>query len=460
MALAHGRGSDLDHLAVAAGAGMARHQQECAHIGYFHDGAQHASRTDVTVLRLTSIAALSALLLVACAAGEDIESTTSNVEIKTFEDPQNLLGDVSRRLADNIAEADIGQTFRVSDERMPYPDTYWPMKDDGINWRWNEGQPSPLEKYMALANPDKLKAAIRWNRSHAGKDRPGLKPWFGLCNGWTASALSEAPVRHAAYARFDGGSVQKCSEGEPGCIKFEIGDINALLATVYFDAQNTIIGAHCGALERDIKLDRDGRIDRNANPGCAGLNPGSLLITLAHRIKRDKLPLGVEDMRPNTTAEIWNQPAHAYTINKFGQLTNEVATSLVATGRRDGNAGTYRWNKDAVGFVYVDLTVHWVKDLDRPRVTYLPGNDPAATKTTRMPAVIELDKDPSDPSAKIIGGELVADKELGNNRLTSHPYVWLTSAVGGEVGIDKETSVRSPYVRMSVVKKLAELGRE
>jgi hypothetical protein len=410
---------------------------------------------DMGALRLTSLA----LFLAACAVAEDVESTTSNVGIKTFEDPQRLLGDVSRRLADNIADADVGRTFSVTDERMPYPDSYWPMKDDGIHWRWNEGQPSPLEKYMTLTNPDKLKAAIRWNRSHAGKDRPGLKPWFGLCNGWTAAALTEAPVRRAAYARFADGAVQACIEGEPGCLKFEIGDINALLATVYFDAQNTIIGAHCGVLGRDIKLDRDGRIDRNANPGCAGLNPGSLLITLAHRIKRDKLPLGVEDMRPNTTAEIWNQPAHAYTVNKFERLTNETATSLVATGRRDADVGRYRWNKDAAGFVFVDLTVHWVKDLDRPRTTYLAGNEPEATKTTRMPAVIELDKDPSDPTATIIGGELVADEELGNSRLTSHPYVWLTAAVGGEVGVDTDASVRSPYVRMSLVKQLADLGR-
>ena len=58
--------------------------------------------------------------------------------------------------------------------------------------------------------------------------------------------MANAPILHAVYAKFDGaGSFVACTAGSAGCTKFEIGDINALMAEVYVDGDSSFIGARC-----------------------------------------------------------------------------------------------------------------------------------------------------------------------------------------------------------------------
>ena len=56
-----------------------------------------------------------------------------------YEAPETLVPGASRRLASNIVGADVGKTFGTDDDHVPYPDTYWPFTDDGVDATWNGG---------------------------------------------------------------------------------------------------------------------------------------------------------------------------------------------------------------------------------------------------------------------------------------------------------------------------------
>jgi len=406
-------------------------------------------------LTMTSLAV--ALSGAGCASDpvEDVETGEGADSIAPFDDPARVLGSFSAKLTDNVTEADVGQEFGVPDENAPYPDTYWPMIDDGINMRWIPGVASPLEKFMALNDPSNLAAAQKWNHENAGKGVPGVQRWFGICNGWAGAATAEAPIRRAVLAKKDGEKVVACQQGEPDCIRFEIGDLNALMATIYADASSAFVGGRCDTSPSQISRDGHGRIDRETNGrGCKGLNPGSMMILLSHRLKRDRKPMVVNAQTEKNTDQIWNQPAYRYVVNRFEKVDEVTATSLVKRGKRRPGflmGKDYRFNKEAKGFAYVDLTVKWVTEKG-PNVTFVSGL--SSTRSTRMTAVLELDRDSNDPDAKIIGGELLEDGTPDTNRLTNHPFAWVALGPGPE-----EATGHNPFVKTSVVKQLMDLGR-
>ena len=415
-------------------------------------------RSTLVSLLISSLALIgtAATGCASSATTDDSAGSASADSIQPFEDPEHLLGSVSRKLSDNITEADIGKTFGTPDATVPYPDTYWPMTQDGINAQWNGNEASPLQKYLSMADPADTAVATDWTHKNSGKDYPGAQDWFGICHGWTGAATSEAPMKHAVYARTSGDTVSACEPsevGQDGCTKFEIGDLNALMATIYADGGSKFIGARCDTSPNNIKRDTDGRIDRTANgTGCKGLNPGSLMIVLAHRMKRDQKPMAIDAQADYNTDQIWNQPAYRYTVNDFKKIDEATATNYVQNGNRA--AGTsYRWNDAAKGFAYVDITVHWVSE-HGPNTTFFSGLN--SSRETRMSAVLELDKASDDGSASIVGGELLEDGSNSTSRLQNHPFVWLSTGPGADTG----NSGHNPYVKTAVVQQLMALGRQ
>jgi hypothetical protein len=370
------------------------------------------------------------------------------------EDPASLLQGASAKLADNVLPTDVGKTFGVSSDRIPYPDTYWPFTDNGIDARWNGSEASPLEKLIAITEPSKTADAKTWERKHHGKDVPGVADWFGHCPGWTGASMSNPPIEHAVLAKSDGhGGITGCTRGESGCTKFEIGDVNALEAEVYVDADSSFLGARCDTPARQIKRDRNGRIVRDGT-GCKGLNAGALLIVLSKRMKQERLPLAIDAQSDFNTDQIWNQPAYQYRVYGYRELTKSEAIRAVA--ERGPSPSTYTWNERAQGFVRVDVGIQWVAE-HGPNLAPVSGG--LSTRETRFAAVIELDGAPSDPSAKILGGEYLDDPSIGATRLTVPPFVWIANGIGPEsLPPDVDGNSHNPYVKPSAVRTLVELG--
>jgi hypothetical protein len=378
-----------------------------------------------------------------------------------FEQPEDLVANASRYLNDNITAADVGQTYGTDDNHIPYPDTYWPFTQDGIDAKWNysdSSAPSALEKYMGLADASHVADAKGWEHNNHGAGVPGVSGWWGHCPGWTGAAMDNAPVQHAAYAMADGnGGFTSCNAGDAGCVKFEIGDINALMAEVYVDGDSAFIGARCDTKPSDVQKDANGRITQE---GCDGVNAGSLVIVASTLMKQNQKPFAINAQNPGNTDQIWNQPAYRYSVNRFETLTMAQAANLVAHGTRDGDQTTYPWDTQAVGFAFVDFTISWVSE-NGPNTSVVSGAD--STNQMHMVAVLELDQDPSVAGSNptILGGEYIDDATAGANRLTVPPFAWVIHGPGPE---SLDTSVggnnHNPYVKPSLVKQLIALGQQ
>jgi hypothetical protein len=249
-----------------------------------------------------------------------------------------------------------------------------------------------------------------------------------------------------------------CNESEPGCTRFEIGDINALEAETYVDAKSVLIGERCDTAPSEIERDEHGRIVRNGR-GCQGLNAGSLVIVLGNLMKKQQRPFAIDAQNRFNTEQIWNQPAYRYRVYRYDVLSEAEAANLVARGTRTGPETRYLWNDKARGFVFADIGLLWVTE-HGPNLTPVGGL--GSTRETRMVMVIELDRPPSDPLATIIGGEYLDDPRVGADRLTVAPFVWVVTGpawdglptwVGGN-------NSHNPYIKPSKVRQLVALGAE
>ena len=265
--------------------------------------------------------------------------------IGAFERPEALVAGASRRLADTIGEADVGQDFGVSEARVPYADTYWPFILGGANAVWNprgRNPRPPVEKYMLITNPYQLADAQAWEFQYHGPAEPGVTTWHGHCPGWSAAATTNAPILHPVFAGADGrGGIVACREGQPGCVRFEIGDVNALMAEIYLDGPYSLIGSTCNTPAFAIPRDMFGRV---LVKGCDGVNAGSLLVAAATLLKQYRVPFTIDLQKPSTTEQIWNQPTYLYHVYDYHPITRAAAANLVEHGstqaRRPSTGGT------------------------------------------------------------------------------------------------------------------------
>ncbi len=308
---------------------------------------------------------------------------------------------------------------------------------------------------MLLTNPQQIEDAKLWEFFHHGPGEPGVQPWHGHCPGWAAAAIRNTPVLHPVLARPDGrGGITGCREGETGCIRFEIGDVNALMAEAYLDGPHSRIGSVCQVPSFMIPRDAYGRVLR---AGCDGVNAGSFLVVLSNLLKRHHQPFAIDLQKPEHTEEIWNQPAYRYHIYAYHPITASEAANLVAHGSARGPASGFPWDPAARGFAFADVGL-WFVGEKGPNVVVVPGT--ASTYELRVSSVIELDRDPSDPSASIIGGEYLDMPASQANRLRVTPFMWMSWGAGPEslpVGVGGDH--HNPFVRPSLVQRLVMLGQ-
>jgi hypothetical protein len=417
---------------------------------------------------------LTAALVAACAGTgtdqvlPDFDDTGSGKadQISGADDPSGLLAGAERRLSLLVTGADVGQTFGLDDDKVPYPDTYWPMVDNGIAVHWleksgnrctstnncNDPQPSPLEKFVSIIDPTNVQQAIDWEIERHGQDVPNVADWFGHCPGWAATAMLWPPVLEPIWVRMSGSNLVKCEPNDPACTKFEIGDVNAIGAEAHEGAVSRFIGARCDTDPTDVERDEFGRIVRNGR-GCKGLNAGAMLIVMGNLLKMQQKPFAIDAQNEHTTNQIWNQPAYRYTVNRFETLSEVEAANLVASGgsARQGVLHDYVFNSNAKGFVFIDFTLHWVTETPRANLTVVSGL--SSSRTTRMVAVIELDRDPLDDAARVIGGEYLDDPTVGASRLRVAPFAWVALDAGPDFR-------HNPFVKRTFAKQLLSLATE
>src|SRR5262249_13857641 len=151
--------------------------------------------------------ALSALSLFACnqieGMGPDTDALRQEERIPPSDSRALLFPDGFEDRFQKLTKDDV---LSIANDKIPYPDTYWPMIDDGINVQWLEkgggddrprrcrqvltsnpaalkkaggkdvtpddpldrvfvcdnGRPSPLVKYMTVTNAGATDKAVKW----------------------------------------------------------------------------------------------------------------------------------------------------------------------------------------------------------------------------------------------------------------------------------------------------------
>jgi hypothetical protein len=145
-------------------------------------------------------------------------------------------------------------------------------------------------------------------------------------------------------------------------------------------------------------------------------------------------------------------------VNRFEALTEKAAANLVGSGSREGELSRYKWDTEATGFAFVDITVDWVSERG-PNLAPVSGAN--STRHTRMVAVLELDGSPTSKSTKIIGGEYLDDESVGADRLTVPPFVWVADGAGPEhLPVNVDGDHHNPYILPEIVAELVELGEK
>lgn len=312
-----------------------------------------------------------------------------------------------------VPQSDVGKEVAVSTENKPFSSDYWPMIKNGILARWmGPSVLSPAEKYGTLyLDATQQKTMYDWIQKNHGKDVPGVASWFGICQGWTASAIMEkAPLKPITVRKVvrDGKVyLQRCTTSTTNCVSFSPGDLTGLLAEAYASADARFIGYRCDTSTVNFKYDASGRL---VQPNCRS-NAGTLFLTATNFIKKSGRAFAINAVNND---EVWNQPAYAYTVSKYATVTAEQAAKLV-----DMTKTKYEWNPAAVGFRQVTMKLTWAVETQPTTMTAPPTL--SASKTYDF--IVEL-----DAAGAVIGGEWI-----GSSKTDHPPFFWAPVAPGSEI---------------------------
>jgi hypothetical protein len=238
---------------------------------------------------------------------------------------------------------------RLSDDKLPYSDTYWPNNRGGIAYRWNSSDPA-----FAWSNP-KIQAdprilqyqspsrseALQMSRAQLAELSPTEKfdlvqgyyyypltrgvlselsvydsYWEGMCHGWAPAALNHPEPAPVDVTNPDG-----------VVVPFGSADVKALLNYYYgnYNMYASQIGRRC-----DQDLARNPRAAYRWE--CEDINAGAFHLAMTNLIGLRNKGFVAEVDRG---VEVWNNPAFAYRYSiDETQTTGSIASSARGTVRR------------------------------------------------------------------------------------------------------------------------------
>ncbi|KAF1315172.1 Transglutaminase elicitor protein, partial [Globisporangium splendens] len=285
----------------------------------------------------------------------------------------------------------------------PWPSSYWPIYEDGINYVWDKGQPSASEKYAKAygLNVNQFTEAVSksngvlsqvtrkqctttadcasLNDSSACGKRAGqntgycIPTWFGICHAWSPAAILEPEPR--------------CAVTQNG-ITFQPLDIKALVTDIYD-------GANIETVFTGVRYnggnDAKDRWGRHVDPAYRDLGPGFFHIAVTNILGRFKKSFIVD---VTAGAEVWNQPVRGFQVKEQKRFKpKDAAKTFYATN-------AYPFNNKASSIVYVKMRMSWIVEAleDGPLVD--TGRVDAYTTGADYTYLLELDS-----KDNIIGGE-------------------------------------------------------
>ncbi|MBW1880177.1 MAG: hypothetical protein JRJ84_17595 [Deltaproteobacteria bacterium] len=431
--------------------------------------------------------------------GHFIADFSNNREAISY---SNQATKIHPELKGEAAKFDATRTQGSSDWDV-FASSWWPQSKNGIAWRWNSSVDdyndvsdhdglSPVEKYDFLFNPDQkttvgkvehwnydqlredeadrgpkhdhpevevMGPATKWEMTHHGNYQGEFHPdsWWGHCNGWASYVTTEpmgAPLRDIRVKIASDGDIVECAADDASCTLVRMGDIEALMAEIYFNDQATFGGQRCE--ERPDEMERD-EYGRPKDAKCRDLNPGAFHVTTVGLLNRGAKHLFTgKEMKPafvidhNYDYQVWNFPLVRYEMTNSEEVDEAAAAALV------GETSDYQWNENAKKFVKVQLTYSMVSDsVGASQMLKQAGQRNVPLKPVRLNYVLELDE-----NDVILGGEWIADPGTGwggTNSKELHPdFIWMATDPQGYSESSDDTGGWSdnPFISYPNVQKL------
>ena len=303
--------------------------------------------------------------------------------------------------------------------QAPWPSSYWPIYQDGINARWDAKQPSPADKYAMAFGLNVKQFADRISRNNgilsqssrracsetsecnslkdgsicgkrAGEAKGYCIPgWFGICHAWAPAAILEKePVC----------AVQR------GNVTFQVFDIKALITQLYDGANMAVVftGARYNGADEPADLDTFGRYKDDAR---RDLGPGFFHIAMTNIMGKFKQSLILD---VTAGAAVWNQPVRSFKVLELKEVDVKQASE------RYFKSTVYPFNSEMKFLAFAKTKVSWIVEgvEDGPIVTN--GRIDAYTHSATYEYLLEL-----DANRNIIGGEWV-----GASRYEHPDFLW------------------------------------
>ncbi|DBA05125.1 TPA: hypothetical protein N0F65_004975 [Lagenidium giganteum] len=258
-------------------------------------------------------------------AGRRLESGTNS-------DIQKLEQYFGARMERNYKT--IGRMYsRASHTPVPWPGSYWPVYQDGINARFRGEKYSATEKYARAfgKDPKKLMDAVsaksgilsqsdsrscRYDDQCSRGEKCGIRDgesaghciagWFGVCHAWAPAAIMEpgpeCPVKYNGMT-------------------FGVRDIKALITQVYD-------GAGIGSVFTGARFDGGDKstdsYGRYRDGALRDLGPGYFHIALANIMGRFKQSMVLD---VDAEAPVWNQPVRGYADDSSSNRPEDASSN-------------------------------------------------------------------------------------------------------------------------------------
>ncbi|GAB9469143.1 Transglutaminase elicitor protein [Globisporangium polare] len=299
----------------------------------------------------------------------------------------------------------------------PWPSSYWPIYQDGINAVWSPGNASASEKYAkayglnvnqfteavskstgilsqstrpackADSDCSRLKDGSACGKRKGASSGYCIPTWFGICHAWSPAAILEPEP--------------KCSVTQNG-VTFQPFDIKALVTDIYDGAAVETVFTGVRYNGGNEAKDRWGR---HTDAAYRDLGAGYFHIALTNIMGKFKKGFVVD---VTAGAEVWNQPVRGFQVKEQRRFKpSEAAKNFYATS-------TYPFNTRAKSIVYVKTRMSWIVEAVEDGPLVETGRVDAYTTGADYTYLLEL-----DASGNIIGGEWL----WGSN--DNHPdFLW------------------------------------
>ncbi|KAG7389186.1 hypothetical protein PHYPSEUDO_010989 [Phytophthora pseudosyringae] len=336
------------------------------------------------------------------------------------------------------------QFSRATGPKTPWPGSYWPTFQDGINHAWKSGEVCPSEKYATAYEIDATDLKNKISASNGVDSRVGGKScstkadcndggecgkregattgfcipsWYGICHAWAPAALLEEEP--------------KCNV-EFNSVTFHVMDIKALLTEVYDGASidTVFTGSRFNGQDDPATVDQYGRY---TEPTRRDMGAGFFHIAMTNIMGKHQTSFVIDVA---ADSEVWNQPVWSYDVQ-----TMEIVDTAETCNKYFGTA-SYPFNTEMAHLAYVKTTVSWAVEAYIDGALVSTGKMGHYAVSNDYEYLLEL-----DAAKNIIGGEWVGDSK------EDHPdFLWFPTS---KPDISTVTSVGLSYAN---VQELLELS--